>query len=749
MTYSRSQRELALLASILTLAAALAGCTAPPSDTWTAASPMLATPAAWSTPGTDATFEVAWGDVDGNGYPDMVTAAYMEPNCLFLNDGATLTAGPCTAESARSTSVDLGDWDGDGDLDLAVGNQNGANQVYEYDGGSWILAWTADESDDPTMCVRWGDWDGDGTLELAVGNMGGLNHVYVRTGGDLAIAWSTDDANNTRSLAWGDWDNDGDDELAAGNGNHSLNHVYLNTGGDLDPTPAWSSAQTGSTYSVDWGDVDGDGNLDLVEGNYNVEVNRLYSNTGGTLDPNGVELSADAFDTKAVRFGDWDGDGDPDLALGHGSTDDPAVNEVYVNDGGTLTASWEADQADHTTYLTWIDFDQDGDLDLSVANFDDYDRVYENTTGGQPGDDDDSAPGDDDDSAGDDDDATADDDDDDTTAGDDDDSGATEEADERLFLCECSTAGTRAVPMAALLVLVLLGSALGVRRGRNGHAGLLILALGLAAGPAWAQEGAELDPEAEEAFFEGNGLLAEGQAAEALAAYDRALELAPELYRVHLYRGRALLQIGDLDAADDAAGRFEAALGSDGERAEAEQLAADIQAARAAIEPPPPPPPPPPAQPDRPRLQVGVAGGYAHSRRSLDNDWGLIQARLDVRLWSGLHARVQGGLGMRGADGALYGIIPIEVGATWRFFGAVIPFVDAHLLVAVYDDAKGPTGGALTTAPPGVGVGGGGGGGLEIPLGRSPLSIAPELHVGWAGVALVQGSLSLRVGLGR
>ncbi len=752
MIYIDPRGRLAPLLLTPILAAAFAGCDASTNTTWSRTAATLATTADWSSPDTDATFEVAWGDVDGNGHPDMVTAAYQEPNCLFLNDGATLTEDACTAESARSTTVDLGDWDGDGDLDLAVGNQNAANQVYEYEAGSWNLVWTADESSDPTMSVRWGDWDGDGTLELTVGNMSGVNYIYVNTGDDLEIAWTSDDANNTRSVAWGDWDNDGDQDLATGNGNNTANHVYLNTGGDLDTSPAWTSTQTHSTYSIDWGDVDGDGLIDLAAGNYHDAVNRLYMNTGGTLDTEGTELSADAFDTKAVRFGDWNGDGDLDLAMGHGSTDDPAVNEVYVNDGGTLSASWQADRTDHTTYVTWIDFDGDGDLDLSVANFEDHDLIYENTTGGQPGDDDDSA-GDDDDSAGDDDDDDDDaaDDDDDTLGDDDDDSGSAEEADERLFLCECTTAGTTGSPWAALLGLTLLCGALAARRGRGGRPGLMILCAALAAGPAWAQDDGELDPKAEEAFFEGNGLLAEGKAAEALAAYDRALEFAPEFYRVHLYRGRALLKMKDYDGADDAARRFDAALSSDSEREEVAELTAAIQAARdndgdgdgeeeeEEEEPPPPS--------VRPLAQISVAGGYAHSRRSLDNDWGLIQVRLDVRLWSGLHARVQGGMGMRGTDGALYGIVPFEVGATWRFLGPVVPFVDAHLLVVLYDDAKGPSGAVLAASPPGLGVGGGLGGGLEIPLGDSPLSIAPELHVGWAGVFVVQGSLALRFGL--
>ncbi len=750
MTKSTPTLILAALAALV--AGGAVGCSAPPAPTATRSVAVLETSAAWSSPTASDTFQVAWGDVDGNGHPDMVAAGFLEANCLFLNDGTTLTEGDCFADGSRTTSVDFGDWDGDGDLDLAVGNGNAANEVWQNNAGTLELAWSSDTEIDNTMSVRWGDWDGDGTLELAVGNMGDANYVYVNTGGDLEIAWTSDETEQTRAVAWGDLDDDNDDDLAVGNSNNTANHVYLNTGGDLDLTPAWTSDEENSTYAVDWADVDGNGFDDLVEGNYNEEVNRLYMNAG-LLDTAGIELSADQINTKAVQFGDWDGDGDPDLALGHGSTDTPVANEVYVNDDGTLVPSWTADEADHTTHLMWIDHDGDGDLDLSVANFGDHDLVYDNTPG-QPGDDDDddSAGDDDDDDAtpGDDDDATPGDD-DDTTPGDDDDSAGPTPgddddsaggADERLFLCECSLGGSPAIPggfaALALLCSILVGRRL--RKGRGTPALFLLAALTVVP-PLAAGAADELDPAAEDAFFEGNGLLAEGKAAEALAAYDRALELAPTLYRVHLYRGRALVQLGDLDAAEQAAAAFEAALSTPTERDELDALTAEISAAREATAPAPPPG-------DHPRLHIGVTAAYAHSRGALGNDWAVVQARVGVRLVSGLHLRAQAGLGMQPSGGALYGLVPIEFGATWRFYGPVVPFVDAHLLVAIYDDAKGANGQELSTNVKGAGVGGGIGGGLEIPLGKSPLSLAPEFRVGWAGVMLVQAGVSVRIGLG-
>ena len=262
------------------------------------------------------------------------------------------------------------------------------------------MVWQSPEAYE-TNSVAWGDWDNDGDLDLAVGNTdvnGQVNQVFENEGGTLVLdppnnlGWESVETMHTESVAWGDWDNDGDLDLAVGNGNPfqtpEINQVYENEGGTLVLDPpnnlGWESPEAEATNSVAWGDWDNDGDLDLAVGNGfrgtdGELINRVYENEGGTLvsDPanNLGWESTEAHVTMSVAWGDWDGDGDLDLATGDfPNTASEGRNQIYENESGTLTLDpandlgWQATEQEPTRQVRWGDWDGDGDLDLAVAN---------------------------------------------------------------------------------------------------------------------------------------------------------------------------------------------------------------------------------------------------------------------------------------------------------------------------------------------------------------------------------------------
>ncbi len=323
----------------------------------------------WQSAAVNESNAVAWGDVDGDGDPDLAIGN-SDRNALYTNLGGTFLT-PATwrsNDSAFTTALAWCDIDGDGDLDLVAGNsgRNGAKNVaYRNNGGALdpIPAWESNITD-RTTSILCADINGDGADDIVVGN-DGPNHVYYNTAGTFALDpdWSSFFSGDTTSLACADVDGDGDLDVAAGNDGEQ-NTVYFNTGTELQRMPGWFSQDTQYTQSVAFGDVDGDGWVELAAGNRR-GPSGYYPNHNGTLGATYAWTTSGTDYTNSISFADLDGDGASDLVCGNSGR-----NTVYYNYQGLLIENPIWVSSDHivTTELATADVDGDGDLDLAAAN---------------------------------------------------------------------------------------------------------------------------------------------------------------------------------------------------------------------------------------------------------------------------------------------------------------------------------------------------------------------------------------------
>jgi penicillin G amidase len=140
-------------------------------------------------------------------------------------------------------------------------------------------------------------------------------------------------------------------------------------------------AVTGGQPSC-WADYDNDGDLDLFVGFKDAVANRLYRNDGGTFveaaGPSGV---ADLTDTRAAAWGDPNGDGRLDLYVGF-TRRSGVANKLYRNDGSgrftDIAHDLGIDVKGETRQVSWVDFDNDGRVDLFIAFRDGPNMLFHN-----------------------------------------------------------------------------------------------------------------------------------------------------------------------------------------------------------------------------------------------------------------------------------------------------------------------------------------------------------------------------------
>ena len=317
----------------------------------------------YTNPGLDGSLGqkmgAAWGDYNNDGYPDLLLTHFRKVE-LYRNNGdgtfsdVTENSGIRRCPECYNSSALWWDYDNDGDVDLYISDWQKANRMYRNESN------------------------------------GSFTDITKDTGlGDIGNTWTSVPIDVNR---------DGWLDIYVVNDFYK-NRFYINRNGEYfeELTETYGLENTGEGMGVTTGDYNNDGLFDIYMTNiYKFNHNPLYTGTvTGKYDEfgseEGVENAGWAWGT---HFFDCDHDGDEDIYVANGYKWGPDTNRLFRNmreEGNEEFINWSEESQtngdQHGMSMEVFDYDQDGDLDILVANTDTIPYLYRNETisNNQPG----------------------------------------------------------------------------------------------------------------------------------------------------------------------------------------------------------------------------------------------------------------------------------------------------------------------------------------------------------------------------
>jgi len=371
-----------------------------------------------------------FADIDGDGDLDAFVGSSLSVIKFYRNTG-TRTAPVFVADAINNplSGINIGggfyidaapafaDIDGDGDLDVFIGDNYGTLKFYRNTGTALVPTFVADIPGNPLTGMRivfndpvapvFSDIDGDGDLDAFIGDGKSATVKFYRNNGtNIVPNFVRDIAGNPLSIVSGrnapkpsfaDIDNDGDFDVFVGFVDGVT--MYQNAGNTTSPgfvrRPAPFAGFKVQSFGAapTFADIDNDGDLDAIIGEYSFGAVHLSSNTGTAMRPSFVSTPVYLFGAGGGNNGkpvlaDIDNDGDLDAFVGSSTG-----SIVFFRNTGTSAASnFVRDIMGNplsninviTSGLTrgaalaFADIDNDGDLDAFVGELGGTIRFYRN-----------------------------------------------------------------------------------------------------------------------------------------------------------------------------------------------------------------------------------------------------------------------------------------------------------------------------------------------------------------------------------
>lgn len=330
-----------------------------------------------------------FADIDNDGDLDLyivnIPGSFTEPllktvaktekskNMLYRNNGngtfTDITESAKVGDTGYGMGCVFADYNGDGYVDLYVTNC-GENVLYRNNGDSTFTDVTQSAG---VKCPLWStgasfaDYDGDNDLDLYVCNYVNYDLDKFQQQKEESLQWGKLVPNALNPSVFEPQDN----VLYRNNGDDTFTDVTENAG---------VTAHGGRSMQAVFSDFDQDYDMDLYVAN-DTSDNHIYRNDGnGTFtDVSAESWAADFRGSMGLAAGDYDADGDIDLFISHWidqeyvlyrnllKEDAPANRIRFVDESySAMLAEVTLKEIGWGTAL--FDYDNDGDLDIFVAN---------------------------------------------------------------------------------------------------------------------------------------------------------------------------------------------------------------------------------------------------------------------------------------------------------------------------------------------------------------------------------------------
>ncbi len=340
-----------------------------------------------------------WADFNNDKYLDILLVSNYGSELYINNGNNSFTAKPALLlPDADKSFVSLGDYDNDGDIDVLInGYFEGAYKTKLYNNnGSAVFTERTDVTLTGTSegCVRWGDYDNDGDLDILLTGYTGTTYIttiYKNTNGNFSNSGISLPGCGNSIASWADYDNDGDLDIQLTGNNPSKGYyseIYINKGEGVFVTHTNISLLEVARGSVDWGDYNNDGKLDLLMsgGDWSVQNAKIYKNVNDTnlVEQTVTGIEGVGVERTSCNWVDFDNDGDLDILVSGYNLLNGRMAKLYKNNSNNqfsevLTPFIGVDGSS----TSWGDYDNDGDMDLLLTGYTasiHASRIYRNNT---------------------------------------------------------------------------------------------------------------------------------------------------------------------------------------------------------------------------------------------------------------------------------------------------------------------------------------------------------------------------------